>query len=399
MNLNDRRLNAYAAAAGKNTSGKKSGMENKTSPSVDKTKNKKTDDAEVRAAAAALTSGGLLKIDDGSGNANGKESIYRRVAKFLLIIGVDEAARILPHLSEEQTEKIIPEIASIRSVSADESTAILAEFQSLVKHAREGGGVDTARTILEKAFGEKKAEEMLQKSVPFAQGKPFDYLEEMDGERIYILLKDESSAVRALVLSHLKPDKAAACINHMPAGEKTDVVCRLAKMEPIAPEVLRRVDHAMHEKSDMVNTTKSESVDGRNALAQILKRMTPDAEQGILSTLSEQDPDLGRDLRNRLFTIDDILNSDDRFIEEQLRKMNDGDVAVLIAGKPADFRSKILNNMSIIRRNSVLEEEEIKKPILRKDSEQITSAFFAILRRAFEDGRLIVKGRSDDIYV
>ncbi|MBE6361506.1 MAG: hypothetical protein E7059_08670, partial [Treponema bryantii] len=36
-----------------------------------------------------------------------EDSIYRRVAKFLIIIGEDEAAKVLPHLAEEQIEKII----------------------------------------------------------------------------------------------------------------------------------------------------------------------------------------------------------------------------------------------------------------------------------------------------
>ena len=45
-----------------------------------------------------------------------------------MLIGVDEAAKILPHLTEEQTEKIIPEIASIRYVEPEEATDILKEL-------------------------------------------------------------------------------------------------------------------------------------------------------------------------------------------------------------------------------------------------------------------------------
>ena len=58
-------------------------------------------------AADTLKKGGLLKIPESSSG----DSVYRRVAKFLLIIGVDEAAKVMRHLTEAQTEKIIPEIA------------------------------------------------------------------------------------------------------------------------------------------------------------------------------------------------------------------------------------------------------------------------------------------------
>ena len=127
----------------------------------------------MKNAAKNLTSGGLVKIPASSTE---KDSIYRRVAKFLVIVGIDEAAKILPHLTEEQTEKIIPEIASIQKITPEESASILEEFESLVEKAREEGGLETARNILTKAYGSEKAEDMLKKSVKYPDGKPFDYL-------------------------------------------------------------------------------------------------------------------------------------------------------------------------------------------------------------------------------
>ena len=275
-------------------------------------------------------------------NANSeKDSIYRRVAKFLLLIGIDEAAKIIPHLTPEQTEKIIPEIASIRSVDPDEANVILAEFENLVQRSREDGGVSTAKTILVKAFGEERANEMLQKTVPFPNGKPFDYMQEMEGERVFFLLKEESSAVQALVLSHLKPKVAADVINQMELSAKTELVRRLATLKKIDPEVMRRVDQAMSEKVKNSNTSKSDSIDGRGALADILKKMSPESEKNILSMLSDTDPDLGVDLRQRLFTVDDVINCDDRVIQEKLHQMSEIEIAYLIAGKSQDFRDKI----------------------------------------------------------
>ena len=53
-----------------------------------------------------LKSGGLIKVPAQEKLPDGKDSVYRRVAKFLVLIGEDEAAKILPHLSESQIEKI-----------------------------------------------------------------------------------------------------------------------------------------------------------------------------------------------------------------------------------------------------------------------------------------------------
>lgn len=372
---------------------------------------------------AYMKSAGLLKVTEDSLNENNsdsqsyiklpanvrleknenvnseKDSIYRRVAKFLLLIGIDEAAKIIPHLTPEQTEKIIPEIASIRSVDPDEANVILAEFENLVQRSREDGGVSTAKTILVKAFGEERANEMLQKTVPFPNGKPFDYMQEMEGERVFFLLKEESSAVQALVLSHLKPKVAADVINQMELSAKTEVVRRLATLKKIDPEVLRRVDQAMSEKVKNSNTSKSDSIDGRGALADILKKMSPESEKNILSMLSDTDPELGVDLRQRLFTVDDVINCDDRVIQEKLHQMSEIEIAYLIAGKSQDFRDKIFKNISKGRGDIVLEEENLHKPMLKKDCETVTAEFFSYLRRKWESGELRIIGRDDDQYV
>ncbi|QTQ14257.1 flagellar motor switch protein FliG [Treponema parvum] len=380
MDLNEHRLDAYKNAAKKHA------------------ETDRASDAAVRTAAAALTSGGLLKVTE-TKNKDGSDSVYRRVAKFLLLIGVDEAAKILPYLSETQTEKIIPEIASIRTVGDDEAAAILAEFQALIQRSKEGGGIETAKNILSKAFGSERASKMIEKTVHPAEGKPFEYFEDEEENRILLLLKDELPAVKALVLSNLKPKKAAKIIDLMEADDKKETVMRLAKMQSISPEVLRRVDRTMREKVSAIATERSNALDGRGALVQILKKMSPKAENDILQNLAEGEPELEKELRKQLFTLDDIVNADDRFIQEQLHKMDDDKIAVLIAGKPDGFRKKILYNVSKTRGDIILETEQLKKTVTRADSDKITSAFMNVMRSAYEEGKFMIKGRNDEIYV
>ena len=424
MNLEDYRLNAYSAGAGQNKKlvhkpvfenvnsaidriekqnkehAEKQNIEQakiaaKTGTWFEKKKSATSDD--VKNAAKNLTSGGLVKIPASSTE---KDSIYRRVAKFLVIVGIDEAAKILPHLTEEQTEKIIPEIASIQKITPEESASILEEFESLVEKAREEGGLETARNILTKAYGSEKAEDMLKKSVKYPDGKPFDYLSDANAERIKVLIDGESDAVKSLVLSQIEPKKAAKVINLMDVDDKKKIVLRLARMKPVAPEVLAEIDKSLHEKLLTQNTENSQNMDGRGVLAQILKRMNPSAENSIINTLSEQDPELGEDLRKRLFTEEDVIGSDDRFIQNYLHDMEDRDIAILIYGKNDAFREKILSNVSKNRRRVVLDEESMIHHLTKSDSEKMTSSFYSVLRRAWENGDLRVSGRDEgEVYV
>ena len=346
-----------------------------------------------------LKSGGLIKVPIEETKPGGKDSTYRRVAKFLVLIGEDEASKVLPLLSEAQIEKIIPEIASIRTINKEEATVILEEFNGIANKVSQSGGVETARDILIKAYGRKRADELLKKAMPMEGRIPFAYLKGLDTERVSLLIKDENVGVQALVLSYLPAEQSAALINKMDDESKKEVVMRLAKMEPVSPEVLRRVDQAMHEKSLHQTVETSENIDGRNALAQILKKMDVSSENDILSNLSEEDPDLGEDLRSRLFTYDDVVNADDKFIQNKLREMSEVDIAYLIAGKTQDFQEKILSNISANRRAEVREQDKILSVKRRSDVDKITSDFLSKLRQAYEMGELIIKDRNDDEFV
>ena len=402
MTFNDLRKNAYKSSVSQNAVQKKIQVQ-KEDLSSQKEKSKKekhkSQNPELNAASDALVSGGLLKVPVSKKEADGRDSVYRRVAKFLLIIGVDEAAKILPHLTEEQTEKIIPEIASIRSVSPEETSQILEEFETLLKNACEGGGIDTAREILRKAYGEKKAKELIDKSVPFPLEKPFEYLNDIDNERINLLLKEESVQVKALILSHLNPKKAASVINLMDSKEKSEVAFRLLKLEPVSPEVIKNLDEVLHKKVLLQNSQRTNSLDGKNILAEILKKMSFSTENSILSKISTEEPSLANDLRERLFTVDDVVSSDDRFVQETLMMYSNYEIACLVYKREEKFTKKIFQCISQGRVSQVQEELNINQTFLKSECDKIYSKFLNTLRNAFEEGKLFIKNRTDDVYI
>src|SRR5574344_1299649 len=131
MKLNERRLGAYRKGQSAST------------PS-DSLPNGDTDDPILLKITSPTASDGKDSAGSGkgpgasssAGSAQHKDSPYRKVAKFLLLLGVEQAAHVMSRLSKEQTERVVMELASIRSVDPDEATCLLAEFQSLIKEAR-----------------------------------------------------------------------------------------------------------------------------------------------------------------------------------------------------------------------------------------------------------------------
>ncbi|MDR2376674.1 MAG: flagellar motor switch protein FliG [Treponema sp.] len=309
-----------------------------------------------------------------------EESKYRRVAKFFVLIGAEEAARILPGLEPEQIDAVSREIAAIRGIGMEEGQEILDEFKSLLSSPQRfagafSGGPEAARRILYAAFGPEKGENILNKALPPSSESPFGFLEDLTGEQVCLLLRNESPAVMALILSRLSPKLSAAVLATIPPDSRAELVRRIARQREVSPEVLEQAAQTLKEKAQSFGQTDALEIDGMKALAAILRQGDYSFGDKILKNLEEQDAVLGQNLKDKLLTLKDVITMDNRTLQEKLRTMTDRDIALLLKGKERDFTEKLLSNVSEERRLSIREEWDIMGPAARKDVDRAARNF------------------------
>lgn len=332
----------------------------------------------------------------------GVDSKCRRVAKLLILIGSDQAAQILAELDPGQVEEISREIASIRGISAEEGGQILAEFRSLFSTSygfspSSSGGIEAARRILYSAYGPEKGEALLNKSVPGSKGNRFDFLEEFAPEQIVFLLKDETPRTAALVLARLPPKISAETLGKFPPALKPEILKRIARQSEIAPDVLEQVSTAIREKARHLGSggAKDIEIDGMGTLAAILKQGDYSFGDRLIDELETESPGIGKDLKDKLYTLDDVLKAADRPIAEKLKAMANRDIAILLKGRGNEFREKILSCVSAGRRGLVREEGEILGPVSRRDCDAAARDFLAWFRDARDKGEIILSDDED----
>ncbi|MDR2484522.1 MAG: flagellar motor switch protein FliG [Treponema sp.] len=328
-----------------------------------------------------------------------QESKYRRVAKLLILIGSDEAAQILSHLEPAQVEAVSKEIATIRGITPQEAASILKEFRSLLSASYKysetaAGGIETAREILHTAFGTEKGEALLKRTVPESIKNHFDFLEELPGEQLVLLFKDETPAAEALVLSRLSPKAAAEVLANSQPKRKIELIRRIAHLDKTSPEVLERIAAALKEKvrylGEAVTMDTGTGIDGLNALTAILKSSDPSFGDRILQELGADDPYLQVDLKERLNTLDDVVKAEDRAIQDKLYAMSDLDIVLLLKSRSEEFTEKILSNISAERRAHIREEAEILGPVRRRDVDRVAKEFLDWFRENREAGRILL---------
>jgi len=332
------------------------------------------------------------------------ESKFRRVAKFLVLIGSDRAAEILSRLPPDQVEAVSKEIAGVSAVAPEEGRAILEEFSSLLSTPYAGtgaasGGITAARQLLYAAFGAEKGERLLVKAVPEAKPNPFDFLEDFNGTQLAVLFQEESPTAAAMVFSRLPPKLSAEALSRITGEKKLEILKGIARQRPVPPEVLEQVAGALREKARKIGKTEEKGFNGMDALAAILKSSAGLSGE-IIKELEENDPELGKALKDKVYTLHDLLEAEDLPIQKKLASMDNRDIILILKARAGnddtkEFREKILSNLSQGRREIILEEEEITGAVLRHDVEEAAVVFLSWFRKSREDGTILMKSDTD----
>ncbi len=314
-----------------------------------------------------------------------------------MLLGKEEAARVLKHLTEQEVAGISEEISGLEELSGREASRVLEEFGYLVKTkdliAR--GGIVKAREIVVAAFGEEKGGAIVDKIIERTAPHPFAFFMDLDIEQVKLLLKHESAPSISVILPHLSPGKAAEILSSLPADLQKQVTARIARLEKINPEVLRRIEGVLKEKVRAQGKIVTQEIDGKSVLVEILKNMAPDSERTILEKLRIQDIDLTEEIEKRLFTADILLKLTDRDIQGLLRDYSDSELTLILKGLDEDQRKRILDNISSRRIEIIKEEDNALGAVFRSEIDKAIQEFIDYIRLQAEKGEITL-ARGDD---
>ena len=328
-----------------------------------------------------------------------RDSGYEKAAKFLIIIGKEEAAKVLPFLTEEEVQTITREIARIDTVDNREASKILEEFGYLVKtrNVLLHGGLEKAKEMLVASYGEQKGAVLYEKLRLKTIKNPFAFLSQLKFEQVMMLLKNESAPVIGAILSYVEPRLAAKIIMALKPDLQKTVAKRIAILKEVNPDTLRRAEDSLKEKIEDLGEMTSLEIDGQAVLAGIMKHLDLGTENLLLESIDSFDPDIAESIKERLFTVDVVLKIRGIDLQNVLRDYTDEEVALLLKGKDDRIKEKILDNVSDRRAESIrLEYDNIGK-VLKSDVDKLTKDFLNYLRQCVEKGEVVILDGDDVI--
>lgn len=324
----------------------------------------------------------------------------QKAAAVVISLGAERASKIYKFLSEEDLEILTLEIAKLSHVTPTQTEAAMDDFYKLclTQKVITEGGVDYAKTVLEKAFGPQTATTLLERVTRNLKTRAFDFIRKTDSKNLFAIIQHERPQTIALILSYAKSEQASEIITELPKDKQVKVVECIARMDSASPETIKIVENILEKKFASVLSLDFAQVGGVDYIAEVMNNIDRGNEKYIFDELSKKDIKLADDIRNKMFVFEDIVLLDDRGIQEFLREVETQDIVYALKGSTQEVSNMIFSNMSSRMAETVKSELEFTYNVRLKDVEEAQQKIVAVIRRLEEEGRLMInKGGKDEI--
>lgn len=330
-------------------------------------------------------------------------SSHQKAAIALVAFGPEVASLVLKGMNEQEIEKITGEIANLRDVPPEVEELVISECHDIfmARQYVSQGGIDYAKTVLEKAVGHHKASEIMARLESTLISRGFSLLKEIDPKQLASFFQSEHPQTIALILTQINSYQGAAILSELSPELQAEVAIRIATMEKISPDVLKEVENTLEAHFEASSGRDLSVSGGAKTIAEILNLIDTSAEKNIMQSLEADDPELAGEVKNMMFVFDDIILLDDRSIQRLLKEVETKDLSLALKAAGDEVKKKIFGNVSARVADLVKEEMEFMGPTRLSDVEAAQSRIVEAIRRLEEEGQIIISGRGggDDIIV
>ena len=323
----------------------------------------------------------------------------QKAALVIVSLGADKASQIYKYLSEQDIEDLTYEVAKLGKSSNAQVEGALDEFYKLCMTHKmmTDGGLDYARDVLEKAFGEMTARSLLEKVSKTLQSKPFNFFMKGDPKALLSLLQQERPQVIALIMSYMDPEQAAQVLEQLPDSKRIPTLEGMAKMDRVSPEAIAIVEEEMKRKYATIITSEDNmNLGGVDYVADVMNHVDRSNERRIFDELDKVNPDLSQTIRDKMFVFENIIDMDPRSVQRFVRECETKDIVFALKTASDEMKQVFFSNMSKRMAETVKSDMEITSHVRLKDVEEAQQKIVNLIRRLEEKGEVIINKGGDD---
>lgn len=325
-----------------------------------------------------------------------------KAAILLLSLDEDLAASVMKNLRPAEIRKLGKQMGRVTSIPSETLNSVAKEFCTM---AKECGGMISVRDgapkdLVIKALGEKDAQSVLAEvESPSVDNPIIERLQDIDPKVMADFTRTEHPQTIALILVHLKPEKTAQVLEHFSPEIQYEISKRMATLKSVPREFIEEIAKTL-EKELIIGNTVEQQLGGAEMMADILNRMNRSTENAIMTSLEDSEPELAAQIRNYMFSFDDVLRLDDKSLQELMKDISSEDLGRALKMVDEAMREKIFKNMSKRGAEMLREEITLMPPVRISEVETSQRKIVEITKKLESEGRIVIlRGDEQDGFV
>ena len=282
-----------------------------------------------------------------------------KIAYFLMQMGEEFTSEVLLNLNPTLVQVVSKRLIKLKSVDKKTALSILEEFNYIIQSNKYvmAGGIDYAEEVLSRAFGgteSKKIMERLMKSLNKHQA--FSFLNQIKPQQLAEFIQGENPQTIAIVLSHMETGSAAETLGYLNADLKIEVAIRMSNLKDISPSIIKNISIILENKLALLTSSKVE-LGGIRSIAEIFNKMGSKAKE-TLDLIEMFDEDLAKDIKEKMFTFEDIIKIEDIGIVKVKEAVESEVLQKAIKNASEEIKEKFYSSMA--EKERVIFEEELE---------------------------------------
>ncbi len=328
-----------------------------------------------------------------------------RAAVMIMLLGEEEAARLLSALSPEELQALGSRMCAMGDIGPG---AIAESIANFAECAEEAGipahdRMESVRRIMTGALGDLKAENLMRRVAPAREPPRSPALELarwLDPDVLADLIKDEHPQAIAVLLVQLDPVAAAAVLAALPEDQHTPVVHRIARLGPVSPDAIAILEEMLSARIARAHGKAPVAMGGVREAAEIINSAARSIEKRVIPGIGKIDKQLAKAIEGEMFKFEHLYALDTKMMGQLLREIESEVLIDALKGLSEEEREPFFGAMSSRAADGVRDEIEARGRIKRSDVEAAQQEIIAVAKRLAADGAIVFGGGSgDDEYV
>ncbi len=324
-----------------------------------------------------------------------------QAAILLLSLGEKEAADVLKFMSAKDVQRVGAAMAQVANVSRAEVGAVIGKFTAAVEaQSSLGVGSDEfIRKTLINALGEDKAAGLIDRILLGHSSKGLEALKWMDTRAIAEMVRFEHPQIIAIILAYLEADQSAEVIAQLPENMRGEVLLRIATLDGIQPSALRELDQIMEKQFAGNNQARTSALGGPKCAADIVNLLEPRIETVVMEEIKKADEVLGSKIQDLIFVFDNLVEVDDRGMQEILRQVPSDKLLLALKAANDELKEKVFKNMSQRAAEMLKDDLSSRGPVKLSEVEGAQKEILTVARKLAEEGTINLGGKGSEAYV